>query len=81
MMTKKDILKWKSGFEAARKVDCHLIRQEPVDPERSIRLALELIAVCRKLGIWSKPGSDILRERQVKIIREQWATIRKAFGK
>ena len=59
MMTKKDILKWKSGFEAARKVDCHLIRQEPIDPERSIRLALELI----------------------KIIREQWATIRKAFGK
>ncbi len=51
-MTHEDALAWKHGFEAAREADRSLTRREPVNVERSIRLAMALIETCRQQGIF-----------------------------
>lgn len=80
-MIKEDVLSWKRGFEAARETEQYLIRKEPIDSERSIRFALELIEVCRMQGIWPGSESERLRESQIKSVRERWSTLRRVLHK
>ncbi len=78
-MTKKDILIWKQGFEAAREVERQLTRREPLDSERSVRLALALIQICRKQGAWPAFKRDKIWDDEVSRVREQWVRLRKAM--
>ncbi len=81
-MNRDDVLKWKSGFDVAREMERRLVRDEAVDCGRSIRLALDLIDLCHRQGVWpiSVKHSQI-RQQEVDRVRERWRTLRKAFTK
>jgi hypothetical protein len=78
-MTRKEALDWKHGFEAAREAERSLIRREPVNVGRSVRLALALIEICGRRGIFPSgvPGSE--RERFELAARERWAGLKRAL--
>lgn len=80
-MDKKDIIAWKRGFEVAHEVERRLISQEPVNPDRAIRLALSLITTCLKYGTWINSKVDINREEGVNQVRNRWIVLRKALVK
>jgi hypothetical protein len=78
-MTRQETLDWKKGFEAAREAERLLTRREPVNVERSIRLALALIEICRRQGIWPDAGSRSVRERSEIAVRERWGKLKMAL--
>lgn len=78
-MTHQETLAWQHGFEAAREAERSLTRHEPVNVERSIRLALALIETCRRQGIWPGSGSEAERERSATVVRERWIKLKQAF--
>ena len=78
-MTHEDALAWKHGFEAAREADRSLTRREPVNVERSIRLAMALIETCRQQGILFNSRSEMARERSDAAVRERWINLKQAF--
>lgn len=78
-MSHQDTLAWQHGFEAARKAERSLTRHEPVNVERSIRLAMSLIEICRRQGIWPSSGSEAERERSLTTVREKWIKLKQAF--
>lgn len=74
--SREDALSWQRGFEAARELERTLTRHEPVDPERSFRLALSLIEIVRRLGIWENEEE---RERSVSVVREKWLRLKQSL--
>ncbi|MEK7449486.1 MAG: hypothetical protein AAB019_08380 [Planctomycetota bacterium] len=78
-MNKNDLLKWENGFKAAREMECRLIRKQPLNQERSIRLALLLVDLCRQQGVWPiRDSQNQVREREVNIVRDRWKILKKA---
>jgi hypothetical protein len=79
-LDKASVLAWLSGFEAARQADRARLRQEPVDCQRSIRLALGLMTCMHGRG-----GPTIedtrMREEAVDQVRERWVTLKKACAR
>jgi len=81
-LNKKDVLAWIEGFEAAREVERQLVQKEHWDRDRSVRLALSLIAACRSQGVWPKQDvADVRRAREVEEVRNRWNDLRKAYAK
>jgi hypothetical protein len=79
-LEKARVLAWLSGFEAARRADRARLRQEPVDCQRSIRLALGLMKLIRAQG---EPTIEDrrMREEAVDRVRQRWVTLKKAFAR
>lgn len=73
------VLAWLSGFEAARQADRTRLRREPIDCQRSVRLALGLMKC-----IYGRGGPTIedtrIREQGVDHVRQRWVTLKKAFA-
>lgn len=80
-MTKEQVLEWKRGFEVVREAERRLVHQGPIDSERSVRLALELIDMCHRQGVWVRPGDDQIWEDQVRIVRKRWLLLKKVLCK
>ena len=81
-MNKKDVLAWIKGFEAARELERQLSMKDPLDRERSVRLALSLIAACRARGTWPRNViSDTKWEQEVEEVRDRWNDLKKAYAK
>lgn len=79
-LEKASVLAWLSGFDAARQADRAPIRHEPVDCQRSIRLALGLMTCIHKRG--GPTIEDIrLREEAVDHVRQRWVALKKAFAR
>ena len=79
-LEKSRVLAWLAGFEAARQADRERLRQEPVDCQRSIRLALGLMACIHERG-----GPRIedmrMREQAVEQVRQRWVMLKKACAR
>ena len=76
------ILRWESGFQAARNKERQLVRQEGVNRERSIRLAFSLIHMAyqrQKLGLVFR--NDLLWEQDVEHVRRTWCRLKKAYSR
>lgn len=79
-LEKNRVLAWLSGFEAARQADRTRLRQEPVDCQRSIRLALELMTCIHERG--GPTIEDIrMREETVEQVRQRWMMLKRAFAR
>jgi len=78
-MDKQQVLAWQRGFERARDAERAQARCEPLDLNRSIRLALSLIAFCRKQGAWSSMLEDPIRAREVEEVRRRWVKLKEAL--
>jgi hypothetical protein len=73
---KKDrVLTWLAGFEAARQADRVRLRQEAVDCQRSVRLALDLMTCIHRRGELSIKETRI-REEAVEQVRQRWVTLK-----
>lgn len=79
-LAKDRVLAWHSGFEAARQTDRARLRQEPVDCQRSIRLALGLMTCIHGRGEPTIDDTQI-REQAVDHVRQRWVTLKKAFAR
>lgn len=79
-LEKDRVLAWLSGFEAARQADRVRLRQEPIDCQRSVRLALELMKLIRAQGEHTIEDRRI-REEAVDHVRQRWITLKKAFAR
>jgi len=79
-LEKATVLAWLSGFEAARQADRARLRQEPVDYQRSIRLALELMTCIHERGGLTIEDTR-LREESVEQVRRRWVTLKKAYAR
>lgn len=79
-LEKARVLAWLSGFEAARQADRARLRQEPVDCQRSIRLALGLMTYIHGRGGLTIEDTRI-REQAVDHVRQRWVTLKKAFAR
>lgn len=77
-LEKASALAWLSGFEAARQVDRERLRQEPVDCQRSIRLALGLMTCIYERGGLTVEDTR-MREQEVDQVRRRWVALKKAF--
>lgn len=79
-LEKDRVLAWLSGFEAARQADLARLRQEPIDRQRSVRLALGLIKLIRARG--GPAIEDIqIREQALDQVRQRWVTLKKVFAR
>jgi len=76
-LEKERVLAWLSGFEAARQADRERLRQEPIDCQRSIRLALGLMQLIHARGGPAVEDTRI-REEAVEQVRQRWVTLKKA---
>ena len=77
-LEKTRVLEWLSGFEAARQAERERLRQEPVDCQRSIRLALGLMTCIYEQG--GPTAEDTrMREQEVDQVRRRWVALKKAF--
>jgi hypothetical protein len=79
-LEKDRVLAWLSGFEAARQVDRERLRREPVDCQRSIRLALGLMKCMQTRG-GHTVGDTRIREEAVAQVRQRWVTLKRAFAR
>jgi hypothetical protein len=77
-MKKEDALAWVKGFEAAHEVERALCRKEPLDPAGAMALGLGVTELARRMS--SEPGPDRARDDEVRIVRERWARLRRAYG-
>lgn len=75
-LEKASVLAWLSGFDAARRADHARIRHEPVDCQRSIRLALGLMAYIHRRGGPTIKDTQ-LREEAVDQVRQRWVALKK----
>jgi hypothetical protein len=75
-MDKQQVLAWQRGFELAREAEHELVRREPLDLNRSIRLALSLIELCRKQDSWSSVLDDPIRLQEVEKVRRRWSRLK-----
>jgi hypothetical protein len=74
-LEKARVLAWLAGFEAARQADRERLRQEPVDCQRSIRLALGLMTCIHERG--GPTSEDVqMREQAVEQVRQRWVTLK-----
>lgn len=77
-MNRDDVLQWKAGFQAAYREERRLIRDEGVNCERSIRLALSLMEAGGKKNTRGvATADDRVWEREVKIVRERWCQLKR----
>lgn len=79
-LEKDRVLGWLSGFEAAHQVDRARLRQEPVDCQGSVRLALGLMKLLHARGGPAREDIQI-REQAVDQVRQRWMTLKKAFAR
>ena len=79
-LEKDRVLAWLSGLEAARQADRERLRREPVDCQRSIRLALGLMTYIHGRGGPTIADARI-REQAVDHVRQRWVTLKKAFAR
>lgn len=77
-MKKEDVLAWIHGFKAAREVERDLARTEPVDSAGSVAIGLSLTEFARRCG-GGELGRDRTRDDDVRIVRERWAKLRRAY--
>lgn len=77
-MKKEDVLAWIHGFEAAREVERDLARKEPVDSAGSMAIGLTLTEFARRCS-GGDLGRDRARDDDVRIVRERWAKLRRAY--
>lgn len=77
-MKKEDVLAWIHGFEAARGVERDLARKEPVDAAGSVAIGLSLTEFARRCS-GGELGRDGARDDDVRIVRERWAKLRRAY--
>ncbi len=77
-MKKDRVLAWIHGFEAAREAERDLARNEPVDSAGSVAIALSLTEFARRCG-GEGFGRDQARDDDVRIVRERWAKLRRAY--
>lgn len=77
-MKKEEVLSWIRGFEAARAVERDLARKEPVDSAGSVATGLSLTEFARRYG-GGELGRDRARDDDVRIVRERWAKLRRAY--
>ncbi|MGH8479441.1 MAG: hypothetical protein ACREXK_07690 [Gammaproteobacteria bacterium] len=77
-MKKEEVLAWIRGFEAAREAERALARKEPVDPAGSLAIGLSLTEFARRCS-GGEPGRDRARDDEVRIVRERWAKLRRAY--
>ncbi|MFY4727918.1 hypothetical protein [Nitrospira sp. BLG_2] len=75
-LEKNRVLAWLSGFEAARQADRARLRQEPVDRQRSVRLALGLMKLIHARGGYAIEDIQI-REQAVEQVRQRWVMLKK----
>jgi hypothetical protein len=73
-LEKGRVLAWLSGFEAARQADRARLRQEPIDRQRSVRLALGLMKLIHAHGGPAIEDSQI-REQALDQVRQRWVTL------
>ena len=77
-MKKEDVLAWIHGFKAAREVERDLARKEPVDSAGSVAIGLSLTEFAGRCG-GGELARDRTREDDVRIVRERWAKLRRAY--
>ncbi len=76
-MDKRLVMAWRRGFETAREMERVLTTREPVDVQRSLGIALELIeAALRRDPSGGRSGAW---ERDVERVRERWRALKRAY--
>ena len=78
VMDARQVRRWIANFEAAAEVDRQALRGRGIDRERSIGLALSMIAAVRR-ALGGRVIADPTREADDEHVREVWRRLRARF--